>query len=374
MKKLHVLFLASWYPSRVLKTNGDFIQRHAEAVALKHNVTVLHVITDDNLSEKIAIDDTVINSVRTLIAYIKKTKNPILKWIQFIKAYQLLIKKVAPFDVVHVNKFYPVGYFAFRLKRKKNIPYIISEHHSIYRKPYNKKIGFIEKFISKVIVKNAHTVCPVSDDLGKAMQDFGLRGNYFKVPNVVDTHRFKAKEKKNDTFTILHVSNMAKIKNIDGILRVIKQLETKITDFKFYMIGGNAANYKTNAVKLGINLNNISFINQVPHHEIPVYFQKVSIFVLFSDTENLPCVILESFSCGTPVISTDVGGISEYFPKDFGILIPSKNEKKLLNAILESYNKSNANTQEMHQYVVNNFSKEQIANTFSKLYYKSLSL
>ena len=77
---------------------------------------------------------------------------------------------------------------------------------------------------------------------------------------------------------------------------------------------------------------------------------------------------------GTPVISTDVGGISEYFPKDFGILIPAKNEKKLLNAILESYTKSNANTQEMHQYVVNNFSKEQIANTFSKLYYKSLSL
>jgi len=194
------------------------------------------------------------------------------------------------------------------------------------------------------------------------------------VPNVVDTHRFKAKEKTNDTFTILHVSNMAKVKNIDGILRVIKQLETKITDFKFYMIGGNAANYKTNAVKLGINLNNISVINQVPHHEIPAYFQKASIFVLFSDTENLPCVILESFSCGTPVISTDVGGISEYFPKDFGILIPAKNEKKLLNAILESYTKSNANTQEMHQYVVNNFSKEQIAKTFSKLYYESLSL
>jgi len=55
LKKLHVLFLASWYPSRVLKTNGDFIQRHAEAVALQHNVTVLHVISDSYLSEKTAI-------------------------------------------------------------------------------------------------------------------------------------------------------------------------------------------------------------------------------------------------------------------------------------------------------------------------------
>jgi len=47
LNKLHVLFLASWYPSRILKSNGDFIQRHAEAVALQHKVSVIHVKSDN---------------------------------------------------------------------------------------------------------------------------------------------------------------------------------------------------------------------------------------------------------------------------------------------------------------------------------------
>ena len=46
--KLNVLFICGWYPSRVLTNNGDFIQRHAEAVSLKQNVSVLHIITDEN--------------------------------------------------------------------------------------------------------------------------------------------------------------------------------------------------------------------------------------------------------------------------------------------------------------------------------------
>jgi len=45
-KKLHILFLSSWYPSHVSPSNGDFIQRHAEAIATKHNVTVIYVTTD----------------------------------------------------------------------------------------------------------------------------------------------------------------------------------------------------------------------------------------------------------------------------------------------------------------------------------------
>ena len=80
MEKLHILFLASWYPSRVLKSNGDFIQRHAEAVALQHKVSVIHVKSDNNLKQKIEIDDKEVNGIRTIIAYVKNSKNPFIKW------------------------------------------------------------------------------------------------------------------------------------------------------------------------------------------------------------------------------------------------------------------------------------------------------
>ena len=373
MNKLHVLFLASWYPSRILKTNGDFIQRHAEAVSLKNKVSVIHVKSDNDLKQKIEIDDKEINGIRTIIAYVKTSKNPLIKWYRFIKAYQLLIKMVVSFDIVHVNKFYPGGFFAYLLKKKKNIPYIITEHHTQYHKPYSNKIGFIERLFSKIIIKNANYVCPVSDNLGDAMQDFGLKGNYFSVPNVVDVKRFLPKIKEKDqVFNLLHISSMAEVKNINGLLNVIKKLETHIDNFHINIIGGNAEDYQQKAKELKINLQNIGFKNQVPHNKVIGYFQKAAVFILFSDVENLPCVILESFSCGTPVISTNVGGISEYFPNDFGILIQPRNEEELVKSILKLHKKEKPDVEKMHNYVVNTFSNEHICNVFTTLYLKAL--
>ena len=77
--KLHILFLCGWYPSRVLTNNGDFIQRHAEAVATKHNVSVLHIISDPNCINDIEYSFEKTNGVNTHIAYVKTTINPIIK-------------------------------------------------------------------------------------------------------------------------------------------------------------------------------------------------------------------------------------------------------------------------------------------------------
>lgn len=373
-KTLNILFLCSWYPSRVLPTNGDFVQRHAEAVAIQHKVTIAHVITDKKVTQNIEITDEIINSVRTLIAYIKPTKNPIIKYFRFKKAYTLLLKKVEKIDVAHVNVLFPTGLIALALKRKRNIPYIITEHHSIYHKPYNIEIGFIEYYLSKRIVKKASIVVPVSKDLAKSMQNYGLEGNYETVPNVIDTSLFlPKKEQTKKQFTLLHVSNMVPLKNVEGILRVVKKLEAKLESFHFYFIGGQATEYKEQASKLAINLKQVTFINHIEHKELISYFQKADVFVLFSDIENLPCVIPEAFSCGTPVISSNVGGISEYFPEDFGILVAPNNETQLLDAIVKLHTDYKVKSPvEMHDYVINNFSKEHINKAFTKLYLKAL--
>ena len=48
---LHILFLASWYPSKKEPTLGIFIKRHAQAVATINKVSVLHAIADKDLKE-----------------------------------------------------------------------------------------------------------------------------------------------------------------------------------------------------------------------------------------------------------------------------------------------------------------------------------
>jgi glycosyltransferase involved in cell wall biosynthesis len=82
---------------------------------------------------------------------------------------------------------------------------------------------------------------------------------------------------------------------------------------------------------------------------------------------------LESFSCGTPVISTDVGGISEFFPENFGQLIPVNDETALLDFLRHFKPASSQQQRAMHAYAQRLFSYQSIANQFTELYYSSLS-
>lgn len=372
-KKLHILFLCSWYHSKVFPTNGDFIQRHAEAVSLLHKVSVLHIVSDSTIStSKIEFKKT--NNVNTYIGYVKSTSNSFLKFFRFLKMYFLLLKKIGKFDLIHLNVLYPFGWFALHQKLIYKTPYIISEHWTGYHLPQAKNISFIEKSFSKYISKNAAFICPVSNDLKLSMQKFGLTGNYNPIPNVVDTDLFKpAMLNKEDEYSIVHISSLKNDhKNISGMLKAAKILESDLTNFTWTFIGGNGNEYKNEVLDLKFSSAKINFIDHLSQDELIPFLQKAKVFVLFSYYENLPCVILEAFSSGTPVISTNVGGISEYFPEEFGFFVPLNNSIELASKIKELYNQPINKSEEMHQYAKENFSKLVIAEKFTELYFKSI--
>jgi glycosyltransferase involved in cell wall biosynthesis len=372
-KKLHILFLCGWYPSSVLPQNGDFIMRHAEAVSSKHRVSVLHIISKPGLSKsRFEVDKA--SNLHSYIAYIKPSKNPILKLFRFWFAYQQLLKQIGSFDVVHLNKLYPFGLFALHLKKLKYLPYIISEHWTGYHLKEQKSLPWVERVLSKIITKNASSVCPVSTDLKNSMLKSGLKGSYEIIPNVVNTHLFKPAKKTTKKFTITHISNLEdQHKNISGMLRVAKQFESSIDSFQWNFIGGKKNRYKELIDELNFKKNTIHFMDQLSHKKIPKQLTQSDVFVLFSNYENLPCVILEAFACGIPVISTHVGGIHEFFPKDFGFLIEQNNEDQLLKKIMEIHQNPITKSDDMHQYANTNFSSEKICESFSRLYLKTLN-
>jgi len=372
-KKLHILFLCGWYPSSVLPQNGDFIKRHAEAVSNKHRVSVLHIISKPGVS-KTEIEVTREGNLATYIAYLPPSFNPIIKLVRFWNAYKNILEQIGSFDVVHLNKLFPFGLFTLHLKKYKHLPYIISEHWTGYHLKQKKSLPWLERVLSKKIVKNASFICPVSTDLKNSMLKSGLKGSYEIIPNVVDTHLFKPAKKTTKKFTITHISNLQdQHKNISGMLRVAKQLESSIPSFQWNFIGGKKDPYNRLIEELNFKKNTIHFMDQLSHKKIPKQLTESDVFVLFSNYENLPCVILEAFACGIPVISTDVGGIQEFFPNDFGFLIEKNNENQLVEKILEIHHNPITKSNSMHKYANTNFSSEKICESFSELYLKALN-
>lgn len=373
-KKLHILFLCSWYPSNVLPTNGDFIERHAKAVSLLHKVSVLHIISDKNIyNSKIEINT--LHNVNTFIGYIKHTANPFLKLIRFFKMYKRLLNKIGDFDLVHLNVIFPFGLFALHQKVIKKKPYIISEHWTGYLKPQNLKISSFQKFLTKRVSKKAVFVCPVGDQLKTAMQDFGLKGNYIPIGNVIDTTTFFQNYGKESQFTIIHISSLNDTqKNISGMLRTAKALENKIGHFTWKFIGGLSDDYDNLIDKLKFNKASIQFINHLPQNELSTHLQKAHICISFSNYETFGVTMAEAISSGTFVISTNTGILDEVPKKEFFSIVSINNEKELLNEIIHTKNKSLIlDSNEMNTFIKEMFDPQIIAKKFSDLYYKSIN-
>lgn len=377
---LHILFLPSWYPNRQYLQNGDFVQRHAEAVSGHCRVGVLYVLAEEGTKEFEVESSEHKNLFEVRVYFPKSSRFSVFsKYQNYLKAhrlgYEAILKEMGHIDLVHLNVIYKAGVFALELKKKYNIPYILTEHWTAFL-PIN-PVWFtpFQKYMIKKIGKSASLLCPVSHDLKKAMQDFGLPGPYEVVPNVVDTKLFGVQENPDYSLKrILHISTLYDVhKNVSGLLRVIKELSTLRSDFTLTIVGnGYIAEHQQTVQQLGLE-KVVNLKGEIPHTEVAKEMQAHDLFVLFSNFENLPCVIIEAQASGLPVLATDVGGISEMIDESSGRLVQAKDEKVLLeklNEMLEDMN--NYERLKIREAAVARYSYEEVGERFKNIYQRIL--
>jgi glycosyltransferase involved in cell wall biosynthesis len=229
--------------------------------------------------------------------------------------------------------------------------------------------------MSKFGAKKATFLCPVTHDLQQKMIDFGINGNYRVVPNVVDTRLFSLANTEVNLIRFLHVSSLVDgHKNISGILRVWKKISDQLPTVHLTLGGDGPVEYwQQYAASLDIRSDSIDFFGETTWEGVAQKMESSHALLLFSNYENLPCVIVEALACGLPVISTRVGGISEHISSERGILVNRGDEDALASAIetmantLNQYNKS-----ELRNYALERFSNKAVAEAFQKLYEKAL--
>lgn len=364
---------------------GLFVQKHARAVHIYNDVTVIYVTADSNIKpgDKI-IDEQNHFGIKEIRIYFGKRKNEFLNAIEYaryyLKSVRIAFKHSGEFNMVHVHVLSRTALPALCLKFTRGIPYIITEHWSRYL-PVNLSngsySGTLRKWFTRFAVKQSSGITTVTKNLASAMQNLGLKNKYYITPNIADIHDFHPQKNKVNTpiKKLVHVSCFDEpAKNIKGIINVIEKLSKVRADFILEIIGDGRdfEMVKSHAVSTGLLNSKIFFTGLLTGEDLSCKMREADAFVMFSNYENLPCTIVESLASGVPVISTDVGGISEHISPEFGILMKPSDEEALLDAIKtvldhpEKFNRI-----EMRNYAIKNFSMEESGILFNEIYYKS---
>ena len=356
---------------------GLFVQRHAEAAALYNDISVIYVHPDENAVEKYEIVNETfckdaIHRVSTIRVYYKKSKSRIVSLFRFFIANRKALKQLPKPDIIHVHILTRLSLIALWHKWLHGTPYIITEHWSRYLTG-NDFSGFFRKKLTKLVVRHASTITTVSENLAQAMQKHGLTNpNYMVLPNVVDVNIFKIAPHQNAIPKIIHISCFEdKSKNISGLLKSLKILKDKQIPYQAVLIG-DGMDYelmrrKTSEMQLN---DRVSFTGLLQGQDLADALASGDFLVLSSNYENMPVVIIEALACGLPVVSTNVGGISEIINESNGMLVPARNAEKLADAMQEmltKYHDYDANA--LRDSITKKFSNETVGKLLNHIYH-----
>jgi len=320
MKK--ILWLASWYPSKVDPFTGDFIERHARAASLETQIHVLFVVKDENkifpenfFEEHRCYEEggetTIIyyHSRKHRFGLFEKLRSNFLYFrihIHFLNKY---IADHGKPDGLHVHTGMKSGLAALFVKFRYGISYVVSEHWAGFcpeAKPNFSDRSFLFRWLWKKILKNAVGCSAVSEYLAVILQNRFALEKVSVIPNVVDTNMFFPSSKSVQTARFVHISaSNSYQKNVYGILDAAALLVHKLPEFSLVIFGEPDASMENHVHQLHLE-HIVEFKGMCSQEILREYIQESNALILYSRYETFGCVIIEANACGKPVIVSDI--------------------------------------------------------------------
>ena len=191
---------------------------------------------------------------------------------------------------------------------------------------YSRTKFFVNKYID-VVISPSKFVLETHKKAG-----FFNSNKSFVIPHGIEVKNKKFKQKKiTDVINVLFVGQLLKRKGIYVLLKAIENLKVPYS-LKIAGTGPELNNLKN---KIGNNPA-IQVLGKINHEEIVSLYEEANVTVVPSVwKEPFGMVILESLSCSTPVIASNIGGMPEIVFNEFNGLLFKPGSSKELTSLLE---------------------------------------
>ncbi len=281
------------------------------------------------------------------------------------------INKVGLPDIVHAHT-YIAGKFAFYLKKKHKVPYVITEHLTAFTRNI---LSERELLNAKTVYGNSCKNIAVSNEFTSMLnKKFNLEFTF--IPNVVDANYFKPIEKKvklNDEQIFINIGHLHVKKNQNMLIKAFAKSFKGNLNYKLWIVGGGE---RFSALKSLVEKEELT--DQVvlwgaqKRDKVRELIQKSDYFVLASKQETFGVVLIEAMSCGLPVISTRSGGPESIITDDKLGILCEINEDSIAKS-MKNVVEMNWDQNFIREYIVSEFSENAIGEKLKKIYQNVLN-
>jgi glycosyltransferase involved in cell wall biosynthesis len=247
-----------------------------------------------------------------------------------------------------------------------------------------KGVGYyLRKFVEKKVMNFCNKIVCCSEFMKNKIVSIHRIKKNIKVLHVgIDTNRFYPAENKMEVrkklglpenkFIIFTARRLVPRMGLENLIEAVNMLKKEFDDIFLVIVGSGWLEDKLKALAKELEITDyIKFVGKVEQNILLLYYQSADIFVLPTKLlEGLGMVILEAMSCGTPVISTPVGGPVEVL-KNFDERVLCKGTESYdiyerIRYFLLNKNELQEIAKKCRDYVIKNYSKEIFIEEFKK--------
>jgi len=293
-----------------------------------------------------------------LVGRMNRAHNPLYPFSDYFWAWKschdlifnVLAAEPPEADLYHSVSTGFAGLAALAAKQRRGKPFILTEH-GLYHKEREieiRKAGFVKGYqrdlwmrvyngIASLCYRNSDLSTSLFEENRRYQLELGARPERaIVIPNGIDVARFSVERKARPGGPqIGFVGRIVPIKDVKTFLVAAKLVLDRRPDARFHLIGPDDedAEYARECRGLARDLKIAESVDFTGRKNVLEYYSFLDLVVLTSVREAQPLVILEAYAAGIPVVSTDVGNVSELLENDRRFIAPVKDAGKVAEAI-----------------------------------------
>ncbi len=169
--------------------------------------------------------------------------------------------------------------------------------------------------------RNCDALIALNQPALESIRDFGFEGPIYVVPNGRALAHYNQRDfadNSSDQKVLVFIGFLSDRKNQAYLLKTLKALPESYT---LRLIGKPLnTEYQTKLERYiqKNNLNNVEFVGQITHEQIPDYLEEAHVFPSASKMEVQSLVVIEALASGTPVVGLSNETIDELVSEDVG--------------------------------------------------------